>query len=46
MVGDETDVHSVTIWVNDARKDDDIVALVDYIATVIEKYTGEKPVLR
>jgi len=46
MVGDETDVHLVTIWANDAPKDDDIVALVDCIATVVEKYTREKPVLR
>jgi hypothetical protein len=43
---DETQVHSVKIWVNDARENDEIVALVDRIATLIEARTGQKPVLR
>ena len=43
---DETRAHSVEIWINDARENDKIVALVDRIATLIETYTGQKPVLQ
>jgi hypothetical protein len=43
---DETQAHSVEIWINDARENDEIVALVDRIATLIEVYTGQKPILR
>ena len=42
---DETRAHSVEIWINDARENDEIVALVDRIATLIEAHTGQKPVL-
>lgn len=38
-------VHSLRIWLNDAREDEDIVVLVECLATLIETYTGERPVL-
>ena len=46
VLRDETQAHSVGIWVNDARRNDEIVALVDRIATLIEVYTKQKPVLQ
>ena len=46
VLRDETQAHSVEIWINDARENDKIVALVDRIATLIEAYTGQKPVLQ
>ncbi|HID63278.1 MAG TPA: hypothetical protein EYP49_11145 [Anaerolineae bacterium] len=45
VLRDGTQAHSVEIWVNDARENDEIVALVDRLATLIEAYTGQKPVL-
>lgn len=45
VLGDEREVRSVQIWIGDARQNDDIVALVDYIAILIEKYTGERPIV-
>jgi hypothetical protein len=46
VLRDEIQAHSVEIWVNDARKNDKIVALVDRIATLIEAYTQQKTVLQ
>jgi len=46
VLRDETQVYSVEIWINDARKNDEIVALVERIATLIETCTGQKPVLQ
>lgn len=43
---DGTQAHSVEIWINDARENDKIIALVDHIATLIEAYTGQKPILK
>lgn len=45
-LGDETRAHLVEVWINDALQNDEIVALVDRIATLIEAYTGQTPVLR
>ena len=42
---DETDVYTVKVWINDARQNDQIVALVNQIAMLIKKYTGETPIL-
>ncbi len=39
-------VHRVEIWINDARRNDKIVALVDQIGLLIEQYTGQTPVLK
>jgi hypothetical protein len=46
VLRDETQSHLVEIWVNDARKNDEIVALVDRIATLIEAYAKQEPVLQ
>jgi hypothetical protein len=43
---EEAAVYEVSIWINDARQDDQIVTLVDQIGALIEKYTGEMPVLK
>ncbi len=45
VLRDGTQVHSVEIWGNDARENDEIVALIDRIAALIEAHTGQKPVL-
>jgi hypothetical protein len=42
---DETGVHAVKIWLNDAGQNDQIMALVDQIAILIKKYTGETPII-
>lgn len=39
-------LQSVEIWINDTRQNDKIVALVDHVGVLIEKYTGETPVLK
>jgi hypothetical protein len=46
VLRDETQVHSVEIWINDACKNAEIVALVDGITTLIEAYSRQKPVLQ
>jgi hypothetical protein len=38
-------VHTLQMWSNDANKNNNIVTVVNRIATLIEKYTGDKPVL-
>ena len=45
VLSDETRSHIVKLWVNDARKNSGIVALVDRIGVLIEKYAKQKPVL-
>ncbi len=35
-----------TIWINEARKHDKLMALVDGLAVLIEKYVGQKAVLK
>jgi hypothetical protein len=42
---DETDVYTVKIWLNDAGQNDQIMALVNQMATLIKKYIGETPIL-
>ncbi len=37
--------YSASIWLNDAREDTDLMALVNYIKTLIETYTGEHAVV-
>jgi len=44
-LGDGTPTRSVKIWVTDARQNDRLVALVERIGTLIEKYTRQKPIL-
>jgi hypothetical protein len=39
-------IRAANIWIDDAREIDEITKLVDYIGILIEKYTGEVPVLR
>ena len=36
--------HSVGLWADDARESEGVVALVEQLAVLIEKVTGEKPV--
>jgi len=38
-----TCVYQVTLWINDAQRDKALTALVDEIAVLIEKYTGQVP---
>ncbi|MBN2223610.1 MAG: hypothetical protein JW765_02945 [Deltaproteobacteria bacterium] len=35
-----------SVWINDARENPAIEDLVAYLETIVEKYTGEKPVMR
>ncbi len=37
--------YSVSLWVSDAREDERIVALVEELSVLIERHTGEVPVL-
>ena len=36
--------HSASLWADDARESEGVVALVEQLAGLIEKVTGEKPV--
>ncbi|HUT87282.1 MAG TPA: hypothetical protein VMX15_04270 [Candidatus Heimdallarchaeota archaeon] len=36
--------HSVSLWADDAREREGVVALVEQLAVLIEKVTGEQPV--
>ena len=36
--------HPVSLWADDARESEGVVALVEQLAVLIEKVTGEKPV--
>jgi len=45
ILRDNGQVYSVSLWVNDARENERIVALVEQLSVLIEKHTGEKPVL-
>ena len=36
--------HSASLWADDARESEGVVALVEQLAVLIEKLTGEKPV--
>lgn len=45
-ITDGGQTHTASIWVRDALQNDKIAVLVDNIAGLIEKYTGEKPVVR
>jgi hypothetical protein len=38
--------HTASVWINDARDNQAIMGMVSYLATLIERYTGEKPVMR
>ncbi|MFZ5879198.1 MAG: hypothetical protein ACOY0R_07500 [Chloroflexota bacterium] len=40
-----TALHNVQLWASDAYRDATIVKLVNEIADLIEKYTGQKPVM-
>lgn len=39
-------LYNVQLWTSDAFRDTSIVQLVNEIADLIEKYTGQKPVMR
>jgi hypothetical protein len=43
---DGSGAYNKSVWINDARENPAIMDLVGYLATLIEKYTGEKPVMR
>ena len=45
VLADDAQIHSVEIWIGDARENDRIVALVDGLAALIETYAKQKPVL-
>jgi hypothetical protein len=42
----EEGLHSVQLWASEAFSDSSIQPLVNEIGSLIEKYTGRKPVLR
>jgi len=44
-IKDEAQIYS-QILINDARKNDNITTLIDYITILVEEYTGERPFLR
>lgn len=46
IVNEKGLTRAANIWIDDAREIDEITKLVDYIGVLIEKYTGEVPVLR
>ena len=46
VLRDETQAYEVEIWINDARENEEITALVDSVAVLIEAYTQQKPVIR
>jgi hypothetical protein len=43
---DGSGTYRKSVWLNDARQDPAIMDLVAYLETLIEKYTGSKPVMR
>ena len=45
LLRDNGQTHSVSMWVDDAREEEGIAVLVERLATLIEKVTGEAPVL-
>lgn len=44
-VNDNVGTHIREVLIGDAREREAVVSLIEYIGTLIEKYTGEKPVL-
>jgi hypothetical protein len=38
--------YNKSVWINDARENPAIMNLVSYLAMLIEKYTGQRPVMR
>ncbi len=40
-----TDVPGFVIWVNDAKKDQNIITLINHLGRLIEKFTKETPIL-
>jgi hypothetical protein len=45
-VKDDTGVYVRWLWIGDARESEAVMNLVDYLSALIEKYTGERPVMR
>ena len=45
ILRDNGQAYSVSLWVDDARENRRIVALVEQLAVLIERHTGEEPVL-
>lgn len=41
-----TQAHTAEIWIDDARQNERLVALVDRLGALIESYTGQEPVLK
>lgn len=46
VLTDNAEPRTIKIWINDARKSDKIIALVDAIGDFIELHTKMKPVLK
>ena len=45
VLRDGTQEHQVEIWINDARENEKITALVDGVTVLIEAYTQQEPVM-
>ena len=45
VLRDGTQEYEVEIWINDARENEKITALVDGVAVLIEAYTQQEPVM-
>jgi hypothetical protein len=43
---DETGLHTVELWINDARQNEAIMALVGQIGVLIEQRIGVEPVMK
>lgn len=41
-----TQAHTAEIWIDDARQNELLVALVDRLGALIRSYTGQEPVLK
>jgi hypothetical protein len=46
VLKDGSGIFKKSVWIGDARDNAAIMELVSYTETLIEKYTGERPVLR
>jgi hypothetical protein len=46
VLKDRSGEHRAEIWISDALSDSHILALVEYITSLIESYTKQKPVIK
>ena len=43
---DGSGTYNKSVWIDDAREDPAIMGLVDYLEVLVEKYSGQRPVMR